>query len=53
MLNEDIMPLCQYYAYIEILDEREELDAPPSIAGPKDARRLTVSYASTRSGKVQ
>ena len=23
MLNEDIMPLCQYYAYIEILDERE------------------------------
>ena len=23
MLNEDIMPLCQYSAYIEILDERE------------------------------
>jgi uncharacterized protein len=23
MLNADIMPLCQYYAYIEILDERE------------------------------
>ncbi|HEX4080473.1 MAG TPA: YeaH/YhbH family protein [Rhizomicrobium sp.] len=23
MLNELIMPLCQYYAYIEILDERE------------------------------
>jgi uncharacterized sporulation protein YeaH/YhbH (DUF444 family) len=23
MLNGDIMPLCQYYAYIEILDERE------------------------------
>jgi uncharacterized sporulation protein YeaH/YhbH (DUF444 family) len=23
MLNDDIMPLCQYYAYIEILDERE------------------------------
>jgi uncharacterized sporulation protein YeaH/YhbH (DUF444 family) len=23
MLNESIMPLCQYYAYIEILDERE------------------------------
>jgi hypothetical protein len=23
MLNEEIMPLCQYYAYIEILDERE------------------------------
>jgi uncharacterized sporulation protein YeaH/YhbH (DUF444 family) len=23
MLNEDVMPLCQYYAYIEILDERE------------------------------
>jgi len=23
MLNNDIMPLCQYYAYIEILDERE------------------------------
>lgn len=23
MLNTDIMPLCQYYAYIEILDERE------------------------------
>ncbi|HAH08525.1 MAG TPA: hypothetical protein DCL48_00330 [Alphaproteobacteria bacterium] len=23
MLNEDIMPICQYYAYIEILDERE------------------------------
>ncbi|MGB8365475.1 MAG: YeaH/YhbH family protein [Rhizomicrobium sp.] len=23
MLNSDIMPLCQYYAYIEILDERE------------------------------
>jgi uncharacterized sporulation protein YeaH/YhbH (DUF444 family) len=23
MLNEQIMPLCQYYAYIEILDERE------------------------------
>ncbi|MGH6872809.1 MAG: YeaH/YhbH family protein [Rhizomicrobium sp.] len=23
MLNDDVMPLCQYYAYIEILDERE------------------------------
>lgn len=23
MLNADIMPICQYYAYIEILDERE------------------------------
>jgi hypothetical protein len=23
MLNDDLMPLCQYYAYIEILDERE------------------------------
>jgi hypothetical protein len=23
ILNEQIMPLCQYYAYIEILDERE------------------------------
>lgn len=23
MLNLDLMPLCQYYAYIEILDERE------------------------------
>jgi uncharacterized sporulation protein YeaH/YhbH (DUF444 family) len=23
MLNNDLMPLCQYYAYIEILDERE------------------------------
>ncbi len=23
LLNEVIMPLCQYYAYIEILDERE------------------------------
>jgi len=23
MLNNEIMPLCQYYAYIEILDERE------------------------------
>jgi uncharacterized sporulation protein YeaH/YhbH (DUF444 family) len=23
MLNAEIMPLCQYYAYIEILDERE------------------------------
>lgn len=23
MLNGDVMPLCQYYAYIEILDERE------------------------------
>jgi uncharacterized sporulation protein YeaH/YhbH (DUF444 family) len=23
MLNESIMPLCQYYAYVEILDERE------------------------------
>jgi len=23
LLNEDIMPVCQYYAYIEILDERE------------------------------
>ena len=23
MLNNDIMPICQYYAYIEILDERE------------------------------
>ena len=23
LLNADIMPLCQYYAYIEILDERE------------------------------
>ncbi|MGN6514209.1 MAG: YeaH/YhbH family protein [Rhizomicrobium sp.] len=23
MLDNDIMPLCQYYAYIEILDERE------------------------------
>jgi hypothetical protein len=23
LLNEQIMPLCQYYAYIEILDERE------------------------------
>jgi len=23
MLNEEVMPLCQYYAYIEILDERE------------------------------
>ena len=23
MLNQDLMPLCQYYAYIEILDERE------------------------------
>lgn len=23
MLNQDVMPLCQYYAYIEILDERE------------------------------
>jgi uncharacterized protein len=23
MLNEDLMPVCQYYAYIEILDERE------------------------------
>ena len=23
MLNNDIMPLCQHYAYIEILDERE------------------------------
>jgi len=23
MLNEELMPICQYYAYIEILDERE------------------------------
>ena len=23
MLNQDLMPICQYYAYIEILDERE------------------------------
>ncbi|HEY1710365.1 MAG TPA: YeaH/YhbH family protein [Rhizomicrobium sp.] len=23
LLNEQVMPLCQYYAYIEILDERE------------------------------
>lgn len=23
MLDEDVMPICQYYAYIEILDERE------------------------------
>ena len=23
MLNEEVMPLCQYYAYVEILDERE------------------------------
>ncbi len=23
LLNEDLMPICQYYAYIEILDERE------------------------------
>jgi uncharacterized sporulation protein YeaH/YhbH (DUF444 family) len=23
MLNDQVMPLCQYYAYIEILDERE------------------------------
>jgi uncharacterized sporulation protein YeaH/YhbH (DUF444 family) len=23
MLNSDVMPLCQYYAYVEILDERE------------------------------
>ena len=23
MLDEVIMPLCQYYAYVEILDERE------------------------------
>jgi uncharacterized sporulation protein YeaH/YhbH (DUF444 family) len=23
LLNEEIMPICQYYAYIEILDERE------------------------------
>lgn len=23
MLSEDIMPLCQYYAYVEIVDERE------------------------------
>ncbi len=23
MLNHDLMPICQYYAYIEILDERE------------------------------
>lgn len=23
LLNEEIMPLCQYYAYVEILDERE------------------------------
>jgi hypothetical protein len=23
MLNNDVMPLCQYYSYIEILDERE------------------------------
>ena len=23
LLNEAIMPICQYYAYIEILDERE------------------------------
>jgi uncharacterized sporulation protein YeaH/YhbH (DUF444 family) len=23
MLTQDVMPLCQYYAYIEILDERE------------------------------
>jgi hypothetical protein len=23
LLNQDLMPICQYYAYIEILDERE------------------------------
>ena len=23
LLNDDLMPICQYYAYIEILDERE------------------------------
>ena len=23
MLNDELMPLCQYYAYVEILDERE------------------------------
>jgi uncharacterized sporulation protein YeaH/YhbH (DUF444 family) len=23
LLNEEVMPICQYYAYIEILDERE------------------------------
>jgi len=23
LLNQDVMPVCQYYAYIEILDERE------------------------------
>jgi uncharacterized sporulation protein YeaH/YhbH (DUF444 family) len=23
MLTDEVMPLCQYYAYVEILDERE------------------------------
>ena len=23
LLNAEVMPLCQYYAYVEILDERE------------------------------
>jgi hypothetical protein len=44
LLNTDIMPYCQYYAYIEILDEREM----EVFASEETGAELWRAYARTR-----
>ena len=48
--NQAIMPICQYYAYIEILDEREMEVFSSEEAGRRAVARL--SQASPRSGRI-
>ena len=46
MLNDDIMPLCQYFAYVEIVDERE-LDM---FQDPGTGAELWQAYNKVREG---
>ena len=40
ILEEDLMPVCQYYAYVEILDERER----ETFANEENGAELWRSY---------
>ena len=42
MLNEDILPLCQYFAYVEIVDEREtDMFQSTGTTAPSSGRHTT------------
>ena len=58
LMHESVMPLVQYYAYIEILDEREiELFANPNVGAAlwrsyRDAARQHRNFAMKRVGSA-